>query len=60
MLPRTTTVGKRRRMGRLVLLAGCGGCLFQLSGCLAGLVPTALNYGEMTILARLFGGFFGG
>ena len=44
-------------LAKVVLLVSCGGCLTQLAGCVAGLIPTVAGYGEMVLLRGLLGQF---
>ena len=45
----------RSRLARQLALLGCGAVLLQVSGCLAGLVPTILNYAQGEVLTSLVG-----
>lgn len=56
-LEKTTGKPRGASLAKIVLLVSCGGCLTQLVGCIAGLIPTIAGYGEMVFLRGLLGQF---
>jgi len=45
---------RRTRWIRLLALSVTGGTVFQIAGCLSGVVPVGLSFAESAVLAVLF------